>query len=1657
LQTDISADPQAVLARVEPLYSAGAFLQAHRAAQSLGDLRRWPGPDGQLLGARLASQLGDARLGDALLLRALRKWPEHPRVLFFGAMALDNSRGPLAAIELIESRRHVLDSRPAARAECIAFLAFLYAFLRDFETARALMAPLVDQPVSSWILSQLAAIHELEDDYDSALAAARRGLQIDPSSRSAIQYVARFLSLQERDGEAIALLRDALQRVEAARIAGQLADLEIETHQPEAALRSLDRYDELTPMKGRRTRAWLAARRCDAYHSLGERAQAIEQARLADTPFYRSVAQQLETAGPGERRVMLPVGFVRQHHMTCAPATLSALSRYWSCPAQHLEVAEEICYDGTPHHSERRWAVENSWYPREFTVTWAATRGLIDAGIPFTLTTVQPDSAHMQAVIGYDGTRGTLLIRDPYERTYGEFAQAAFFESAAANGPRGMALVPAADNARLDAVELPEVELHDLLHELQSALVRHDRDRALETCAALEARAPGHRLAIGARRSVAIYDGDEPAILAATERLLAAYPGDLMWSLSKAASLRALAPRGEALAWLGSLALKAGSHSLAKLRYAQMLLEDDRQRGRAVRLLARVLALSPRSAAAYSALGDACWQSGNYSRAVFCYRLAAAVDSTDEGHALAYFRSARAVREQERAIGFLKSRLQRLGNLSPQPAVTVYKCLDELERTPEALQVLEAALARHPDDGSLLLFAARAFADRGDAQRAGGLLEQARGRSRRAQWLQTAARIAEAEARLADALGLAADAAAIEPLDLDLQRNVARLRRDVEGRAAALGALRALVERFPHHHGLNELLAEWLEGESLAEREAGLRRLLDLNPANAWAQRELGWVLSLAQRHEEARAALEVARALAPNSVALYRISGQLYARAGNLAQARAEYRRAIEISVDDDYAIRRLVESCNTLEERRGQLEFVVGELKRQVIYGDGVLTFQSVANTALQPQEVLDLLENAHAVRPDLWQTWIARVRQLVRMQQMSGAAALCDQAVQRFPHLPRAHLERAEILRLTADRNGEQQALREALRLSPGWPLAARQLAESLEAQRDFSRSREVLERALRHYPSDAYLHGYLGDALWHLGEREAAIAQLALAVDLDPEYEWAWHSLESFCAQAGDPQQPRNLAREIAARRPGDARTWRALAIVADNAEERLAAYQGAIAASPLALAAHEAKLDLLISEGRHDEVLAAAEDKRWGEQLPVSLTLRVARATHAKGDVGAAIAALEAALADDPNVLAAWEHLADWRRERGDFTGYLAAAKEMSRIAPNDPICLGYLAHAQLRVDPGAGVDELLQRALALKPDYEYAAFELVDRALEAGEPQRAEQILDGLSHHSAAGGIGLRRIRLAGYRRDRAAALARLRELLLRHADADTAQGALSELDRWGWKAEGERSIDALALDPRGHADLGTLWVTRRQHRRATPWQYAGLAAVLANPVCAQPAARAYLRSQAKRSSLRVRLFVWRHAQLLARDDETHALVGYALLEAGAAHAVAAWFRRFPPRPGTPGWGLLNLVAALFETGREEEAARWSRAALDRAADHAAGSHRSWLALHAARTGNLQEAQSLLQQCEGAEPGTYYQFVHCLTRALIAAASLPAAPALETGMNELRRARALLPGYRNDRVLGRLASDTVRAIAGAGAGGNAALGAWLAFKIWWSL
>ncbi len=201
----------------------------------------------------------------------------------------------------------------------------------------------------------------------------------------------------------------------------------------------LDRIEVLTPEAEPDFTDWILAKRADALYLKGDLEAAAESAEQVSGSFYTDFAVRLRSPEIPRRRVRLPFQFILQGHNTCGPATLAAITAYWGGGVAQHEIVAAISYDGTNDHNERRWCEENGFAAREFTVTWEAARRLLDAGIPFALATVEVDSAHLQAVIGYDEVRESLIIQDPGEPSFREVPAKEFLAEYVLTGPRGMA------------------------------------------------------------------------------------------------------------------------------------------------------------------------------------------------------------------------------------------------------------------------------------------------------------------------------------------------------------------------------------------------------------------------------------------------------------------------------------------------------------------------------------------------------------------------------------------------------------------------------------------------------------------------------------------------------------------------------------------------------------------------------------------------------------------------------------------------------------------------------------------------------------------------------------------------------------------------------------------------------------------------------------------------------------------------------------------------------------------------------------------------------------------------------------------------------------------------------------------------------------------
>jgi serine/threonine protein kinase/tetratricopeptide (TPR) repeat protein len=849
--------PPASHAQILKLYQAGLFLQAYQLARQYGPLEKWQGTPARVLAGRLAMYLGGRRMGCSIHLRAVRGDPRSPEARYYGARALLDRQGAAFTWARMRSWGELGEDAPAElRADWLALQATVLGRFRDFDAALVLLRRAeVLAPGHPWPWIERAGVLEGQDRYAEALDAVQRALRLRPQYPPGVQALARLLLILGRGDEACAVLSEAAASSESGPLIGDFGAILAELRRFRESLECLDRFEALSPLLDHQGRRWLAARRSDTLYELGDLEGAQRQATLADNRFHDIIAARLARGERDARRVLLPVVFVQQHHRTCTPASLASIGAFWCRPFDQLTLAKAITYDGTPRHRAREWAAENGWTVREFRVTWESACALLDRGIPFVLATAGANSGHDQAVAGYDACRGTLYVREPSQPFLREFLPAPFLEAQKWSGPRGFVLLPLAERARLADVELPDAEAHDNLHEIQVALSVDRRDAAGEVQRRMENEVPEHPLTLWATALVAAYDSDEATQLQCIERLLARFPDTPSLLFRKLSLLENVAPRPE----YRRLLAQACAHHPRDLpllsRWAHELSLDAREHPGARRLLRTILRREhwPTMGPDLLSLASICDAQGRADEALELRRFAASFEDMNEGFASNYFGAARTRNRSHEALALLRGRFERLGSRSGHPVWTLFWALDQLGQRAQAFEALERALLLRPADGDLLLFAADANARCGLLDKTDALLSAALGRTRRDNWLRTAARTALPRARPAQ------DAPRVDP-------KPAR-RRPVEvpwGLALLLYQVLYLLSREAHEQGW------WVLGIVLV-------LVLIAIPISAWImwrRRRPALQLDL---HTEARPRNGGSRATAtPSQVGRYRILSEL-------------------------------------------------------------------------------------------------------------------------------------------------------------------------------------------------------------------------------------------------------------------------------------------------------------------------------------------------------------------------------------------------------------------------------------------------------------------------------------------------------------------------------------------------------------------------------------------------------------------------------------------------------------------------------------------------------------------------------------------------------------------------------------------------------------
>jgi tetratricopeptide (TPR) repeat protein len=1594
--------PDSILEEVVALLDGGKALSAWNLAQSVGPLENWSYGRPLGIAAKLATRVGKERLGRLLHWINWRDDRNDPARYFEALFARLRWKTAAHLIPEIHLKMTEFGSRmsPTVQSDLLSMKAWLAGSLRDFGPAhKAIEAALNLTPESSWTHVQHSALLEIEDRYEEALAAARTAVRFGPLYFPAVMQVSTCLVHLGRDEEAIELLLDAHEKSEQSGYVIQLQVLYSDRGDHVRAKWCLDELERLRPMMSDKTRKWLEGRRADFHYMADDLDAALEWSSRNGEGFYRDMAARLADPEAKTRRgVRLDVPFIRQHNMTCAPATLASLAKYWGRDHDHLSIAESICYNGTPWHKERDWAIKNGFVALEFRLTKEVLVALIDRRLPFTLTTSWVTNAHLQACIGYDDRIGTIILRDPTIRHFGESYIDELIDSHRIYGPRCMLMVPDDQTELIEGLQFPDQHLYDGYHELSVGFDKHDRMQISRAVATMRAIDPDHALTILAESHVAGYLGHHSKQLDLLNRLQERFPDQQFLRSQRFSVLQQLGDHAGAFALLKEATAKPDCDSSFVSDYGELLTADARRLPLAGHYLRRAIRMNRGSSRPLESLARWHDKKTDFRESARLRRYASTLDLTSGFYAEAYFNSCRAIGHTRDGIEFLRERISQLGRLSSEPWLTCARALDAVGRSSEAKELLEEAIGTLPEDGALQLQAGRLMVAWGKEEREKGLawMDAARGRVLEARWLRERAEIAGFLGDRTLASRLWRTLLSTGTHSMDAYRSLARLIAEEEGEAAAIEFLRAATIQHPQHYLVWTLLAQWTNDPQ--ESVEAWNRALEIDPDDSWSRRHRADKrFELGDREGGIRDCHEALERDSHNCFS-YGVLADLLYRDGKVDEANRRVREALRLNIDYPWAIGRLVAWAPGQAEEEDAIRFLEEEMDRQVSNGDCVTEYQIVARKVLTPVVLLEKLRRFCSQRPDLWQTWSARLSQALQMDLPLEAATCTEHLINAFPLLPRTWIEVARARHAAGDFTGEVEALQRAVDISPAWDLAARELAAALQRLNHYDEAEHVLRKAIQHDPLNSTNLGTLADLLLKRGKDEEAWTLLQEAIKIGPYYSLAWATLAGLSQKLGRTPVLLEQLETFGARYGTNPEWWNLAADVhrsLGDVETALAAVQKGLELAPNNVNARDQIAIGLCELGRYDEALAICSQEAASEPLPLSIKGRRAWVLMQSGNGPTAIREMTSLLKEFPSYIWGWYQLSIWYSERSDWPNLARAAGEWARFDPDNSIAHGHVGLAAEKQELAELAKRAFQRAYILDPEYAYVGRKLLALQIDSKDYQAAQETLASLRHYTPGPSVECDAIHLALEMQQPAQAL----DMALNLAKTATTAEPLFYLNELFTQRElggswRQRLKDLLSVPTSATPAVASAWVAFAQTPAALAAARRTIGKLSISEESQNAAWAVLLRKAAEVDQPLLRKWIKQERPRFQADPELWNLVGELLAGITNIKDAVGWFQGWEHRPkDVSARTLANLVTSLDDLKGPAHASSIRMEALSRfPSDPTTHRFRAAEASYRASNGRISEAETFLEALEDSLLPPYYVAIANLARSVIAAA-----------------------------------------------------------------
>jgi tetratricopeptide (TPR) repeat protein len=1456
-------------------------------------------------------------------------------------------------------------------------VARLQSDLRDFERAHEELdrAAAIEGDASLLELERAYVLLD-EDRRDEAIACCRAALARWPRHGLLLEQECWLLEGSGRP-EAVELLEQRRHELECPWIEGALAFRRFERGEL-AVARALAESTLATGPNGRALERMLHALLLRIARSEGDDERAREHAHAVRPPLKPWAEKLAAPRDPASvdrsSRVVHAVPFVRQDHLTCSPATMASLLRYFGIEVDQREIAEQITYDGTPVHSEWVWAEQRDLKSAFFLFEPELARELIDLGLPFAISLRGETWGHRVALCGYDRVLDTFLLRDP-NHPFLQEVQTEFLQTyVERRGGICTLHVPRELAQRFPARIHEQAELWLDYVKMLHAYEERRLPEAERLAESLLRRADGV-LARFTRGRVAEERRDERALLELTQEELAAHPEDVVLQAHHARALDRACRWQEHRRFLELVSAPLDASPVLRLWYADAIRQSAAARPRAERIVRSALRSMPQDAHAYRGLADILWDDrARRAEATELYRVASCLAPHEEGLARSHAIACALLGEEQRGSAWLRRRVEVYGTRSPEPALTLVRWLRDFDKPDEALALLRENAARHPSKPTALRAAFDALLDEGLVDEAAELFERLAPLLAPVERDLAAAQLARARGDFAAVLAALERAAQVVPLSARAFAAYWRelfVQRGVDSARAAVAALE-------QEHGEDpRLMTEALEfHQRVEDREregALLRRLVREHPQEPWLREKLAQHLFVVGALDELERELAVLEEALRDSPRVWMLRAQLCWARGDKAGAFAAVRSGLEIR-EDYHPLLQLA------------LEFAPDPTAADDILRTSMTRW--LAAPRPPQQEALQLwLEQTE---PRFEEAEIERALTALRETFPGAREVRLAVAEQRLEKAPREALAEAEALALDlpgdtaaqllrlrclrkAQRFDEMRAgLEQLLQRKPTSSEAHALLGQCLEDQSELGAAREAYRRGIARIPASAVLHGYLADVCWKLDRNDEALAAVARAHELDRDYPWAWNAHVMWLTLLERHAEALAVAEDCARTNPRWALAHQLLARAyrgLGRNEEQISALRTALEIQPRLGAERMRLLESLIANQRYDEARAVAEAGRTLLGDVETLASTEARILRAQGELAAARAELRRVLERHRDGEALWMLHLQWLEQEELADEILATIAKAPPVIAENPVVHAYAGDAWKQKGKLDAAIAALRRALELAPDYHWVRDRLAELYLEKRAYAEVPPLLGEdpsalpLPRASLVGraAVALRRQALAQACFERLMAAEEVEPAPLRALDAELRKLAPRAQDR-----RVRARAEAGELPARANALY--LLAERGDRRRFL----AGLSRLWRElPREAAERIVSRLCEDAVRSIGRRVLSIWiaQNLQEPVEDERSLGRFAFALSDAEGFRAMIRLFGQRWRRPGIESWMLANLSHARLRLGELHEAERVSRYALEHLPrDHGVWWHQRYLAEIALRRGEARRALEILRE-----------------------------------------------------------------------------------------